>query len=306
MLKLLSLATLFLSTFGLTRCAPTPLSTEEVSSLYAKAPPTLDTPLSVFHIGHSLVSRDMPVMLAQLAGDEHRFESQLGWGSHLKQHWEPDIPIKGHEVENAHPRYRDAREAMASGDYDVLVLTETVEIRHSIKYHDSWDYLAKWTKAARAANPNIRVYLYETWHHTNDPEGWFERIDKDLSRYWEREILDRAMAVENVGPIYVIPAGQVFARFLREVDALGGVAGIEGVDDLFVDTIHPNSIGAYLIALTHYAVIYGKSPAGLPHELLLHTGEPAKAPSREAAKLMQEIVWAVVTRYPRTGVEQEK
>ena len=49
-------------------------------------------------------------------------------------------------------------------------------------------------------------------------------------------------------------------------------------------------------------MIYGKSPVGLPHELMLHTGKPAKAPSAEAATLMQETVWDVVTSYPRTGV----
>ena len=114
------------------------------------------------------------------------------------------------------------------------------------------------------------------------------------------------MAIEGVGPVYVIPAGQVFARFLREVEARTGVNGIEGVEDLYRDKIHPNTIGAYLIALTHYAVIYGKSPVGLPHALKSQNGEPATAPSQEAARLMQQIVWEVVTRYPRTGVRQAR
>jgi len=226
----------------------------------------------------------------------------LGWGTPLRHHWEPDIPVKGFKEENAHPRFRDAHEAVDSGDYDVLVLTEAVEIRASLKYHSPWDYLARWTKAARAANPDIRVYLYESWPNTDDPDGWLNRLDLDLARYWEHEIIDRAMTVEGVAPVYVIPAGQVMARFLRAVEAKGGVEGITGVDDLFSDKIHPNDIGAYLVALTHYAVIYGKSPVGLPHELMLHTGKPAKAPSAEAATLMQETVWDVVTSYPRTGV----
>ena len=286
------------SLFG---CTPKPLTPDEAAALYTPLPAP-GTPQAVYHIGHSLVSRDMPAMLAQLAGEGHRYESQLGWGSPLRHHWDAEIPIKGFKEENAHPRYRDAHEAVASGDYDVLVLTEAVEIRASLKYHAPWDYLARWSKAARTANPDIRIYLYESWHNTDDPEGWLNRLDLDLSRYWEHEIIDRAMTVEGVAPVHVIPVGQVMARFLRAVEAQGGVDGISGVDDLFSDRIHPNDIGAYLVALTHYAVIYGRSPLGLPHELLLHTGEAAAAPSDEAAALMQEIVWEVVTGYARTGV----
>ncbi len=305
MVKLSAATLMLLSVFGLNRCTPEPIDEKKVEAFYETPLSRPEGPLAVFHIGHSLVSRDMPAMLAQLAGGGHSHKAQLGWGSTMRQHWEPDVPVTGHEVENAHPRHRDAREAVDSGDYDILILTEGVEIRDSIKYHNSWDYLARWAKAARAANPDIRVYFYETWHETNDPEGWLTRIDKDLNRYWEREILDRAMSVEGAGTIYVIPAGQVFARFLREAEARGGVGGINDVADLFSDTIHPNHLGLYLVALTHYAVIYGKSPEGLPHELKLHTGEPATAPSREAAELMQKVVWDVVTAYPRTGLEQK-
>lgn len=53
------------------------------------------------------------------------------------------------------------------------------------------------------------------------------------------------------------------------------------------------------MALTHYAVLYGKSPVGLPHELKRADGSPATAPSPELARRMQEIVWEVVTRIPR-------
>lgn len=304
MLKIPSAALLFLSFFGFVRCAPEPLSESEIQELYRTPPSPLETPLSVFHLGHSLVSRDMPAMLAQMAGEGHRYESQLGWGTSLRAHWEaPGKPLNGGDVENAHPRYREAHEALASGDYDALVLTESVEIRSAIKYHHSWDYLARWIKAARKVNPDIRIFLYESWHETDDPEGWFNRIDRDLSMYWEGEILNRAQAVEGAdAPVYLIPAGQVMARFLREVEARGGVNGIAGPDDLFTDTIHVNDLGFYLVALTHYAVIYGKNPAGLPRQLRRADGTLADAPGEEAAALMKQVVWDVVTSLPRTGV----
>lgn len=296
---------------GLTKCgAPKPIEKSEFDAMYRAPAPDAAKPQNVFHIGHSLVGRDMPAMLAQLAGDTHSYDSQLGWGTALKAHWETDEPINGFEVENDHPRYRDAHEAVASGDYDTLVLTEMVEIRDAIKYMDSADYLHRWAQAGWVADPDTRVYLYETWHELTDQEGWLERIDLDLDRYWETEILRRALAYDDMShPIYVIPAGQVFAQFVREVENRGGVGPITRKEDLFAkaedgsqDNIHYNDLGAYLVALTHYATLYQQSPVGLPFELKRADGSDADSPGPDAANLMQEVVWDVVTAYPPTGV----
>lgn len=92
------------------------------------------------------------------------------------------------------------------------------------------------------------------------------------------------------------------ASLVRELEQRGDVDGLSSEKDLLRDRIHPNDIGAYLMALTHYAVIYGRSPVGLPRELTLAGGTLAQAPGPDAARLMQEIVWQVVTSYPRTGV----
>ena len=166
--------------------------------------------------------------------------------------------------------------------------------------------MQKWAAAARAANPNTRVYLYETWHALDDPEGWLARLDRDLELYWEGEILRRALNYKVTPyPIYLIPAGQVMARFVREVEARGGVGPVKTRQDLFSDNIHFNDLGAYLVALTHYAVLYQKSPLGLPHTLLRADGSAATDPGPEAGLLMQKIVWDVVTGYAPSGVRRD-
>lgn len=275
---------------------------------YAKPLPPPSGPLTVFHLGHSLVGRDMPAMLAQLAPEGHRYESQLGWGTSLKEHWEPGESIRGFEEENDHPRYRDAKEAIGSGDYGAVVLTEMVEIRDAIRYHDSATYLARWANLAWQANPDTRVYLYETWHPLDDPEGWLERLDADPKRFWEAKLLRPAFAVTGK-PIRVIPAGRVMARFVRAVEQAGGVGNVAGRESLFAvredgsrDPIHLGDLGSYLVALTHYAVLYQQSPVGLPFRLNRADGSAADAPSARAARLMQETVWDVVTGIPETGV----
>jgi hypothetical protein len=262
------------------------------------APPV--QPLRVFHLGHSLVGRDMPAMLAQLAG--HDYDSQLGWGTSLRDHWEPDVPINGFEEENDHPRFRPAREALASGAYDALVLTEMVEIRDAIQYHASPDYLVRWAALARAANPDIRIYLYETWHHTDDGNGWLTRIDRDLETYWQ-ELVKNPAITELGAPVHLIPAGQAMAAVVRAV-AEGGAPQLLFAKhaDGSSDTIHFNDLGAYVVALTHYAVLYHRSPVGLPHHLRRADGTPADGPDATLALRMQQIVWDVITRHPETGV----
>lgn len=280
----------------------------EAAALYAQPLSAPDHALSVYHLGHSLVGRDMPAMLAQLAGAGHDYHSQLGWGTSLRDHWEPDVPINGFDQENAHDRFRPAKEALSSGAYDTVVLTEMVEIKDAIRYHDSAAYLARWAGLAWDANPQARIYLYETWHHTDDGNGWLFRVDRDLRKYWQERVKYPALAATDA-PIHLIPAGQVMAQFVRAVADAGGAGGIETLQDLFSkredgtpDTIHFNDIGAYLVALTHYAVLYHRDPAGLPHRLNRADGTPADAPSAEAAALMQRIVWEVVTQHPETGV----
>lgn len=302
------LAALFAGLAAWSCAKPRLPSDAEIKQAYARPVPPPNDAMRVFHLGHSLVGRDMPAMLAQLAPG-HRYESQLGWGTSLKQHWEPGETINGFDTENAHPNYRDARDAIGSTDYDAVILTEMVEIRDAIKYHDSTTYTHQWADLAQQ-NPKTRVYIYETWHRLDDKEGWLNRLDKDLSRYWEAQLalphLSRAQQ-----PVYIIPAGQVMAAFARALQDSGRVDGVRQISDLFartetgeVDQIHVNDLGAYLVALTHYAVLYQRSPVGLPHRLLRADGTDATAPGANAARLMQETVWQVVQNYPKSGVAQ--
>ena len=289
---------------------PKPLSPDQLAARYDTPLPPPDGPLTVFHLGHSLVGRDMPAMLAQLA--EHEHASQLGWGTPLKAHWEPDEPIQGFEAENAHDHYRDAKDALASGDFNAFVLTEMVEIEAAITYFDAPKYLEKWASAAREGNPEIRVFLYESWHDLNDPQGWLTRLDDDPARYWEGVLLAQAMAAApDTGLIHVIPAGRVMAEFVRRIESGNGVDGITSREDLFarmddgtLDPIHINDLGAYLVALTHYAVLYQRSPVGLPSHLDRADGTPATAPGPALADLMQRTVWDVVSALPITGIPQ--
>lgn len=292
--------------------APEPLELDQFNALYDTPAPAPKGALNIFHIGHSLVGQDMPAMLMQMAdasiGPGHDYRTQAGWGTFMKAHWDPDVPINGFEEGNSHAFYRDAREAVHSGTLDALVITEAVEIRDSIKYMESPHMLHNWADAAWSAKTDTKVYFYETWHHLTDPEGWLERLDRDLGLYWEGQILRPALNMQEeqqtgLRPIYVIPGGQVMAKVTRAIEGSDGVGSLKTRQDLFKDAIHFNDYGAYLMALTHYAVLYQRSPIGLPHQLNKADGTPAQSPGPEAAALMQELVWEVVTSYAPTGVK---
>ncbi|MGQ0566776.1 MAG: hypothetical protein ACT4OK_17170 [Gemmobacter sp.] len=290
--------------------APATLTEAEFAARYAVALPAPAQGLSVYHLGHSLVGRDMPAMVQQLAQAaglaDHSYASQLGWGASLNQHRTGEVP--GFTEENAHPAYRPAAPALASGDYDAVVLTEMVELRDAIRYHDSAAALAVWARAARAGNPDARVYLYETWHRLDDRDGWLERIDGDLPALWEARLLRQAMARDGTGTIYVIPAGQAMAAVVRAIEA-GQVPGLTTREDLFartpegaVDPIHLNDRGAYVVALVHFATLYHRSPEGLPHRLLRADGSAADALPDQAVDPIQSLVWQTVRGYAATGV----
>lgn len=305
MTKILVIAGLLALALGawLYASGPKRLSADALALRLSQPLPAPDGPLRVYHLGHSLVGRDMPAMLAQMAG--HGYNSQLGWGASLDQHWRGDVP--GMDAENATAAFRAAGAAVDSGDYDAVVLTEMVELRDAIADHDSAHALARWATRARAARPDVRLYLYETWHRTDDPAGWAARIAADGPALWQGTLLAQAMAQDEVGTIHIIPGGTVLAAVVAQI-AAGRVPGLPRRDDLFakgaagVDTIHLNDAGNYIIALTHYAVLYHRSPVGLPHDLTLADGSPMAPMSQDTARALQEVVWQTVLEYPFSGV----
>lgn len=264
-------------------------------------------PLAVFHLGHSLVGPEVPHMLAQLAPQGHLWNSQLGSGTALKEHWEPELAIRDFDTANSSPAYRDARSAIGSGEYDAVVLTEMVELRDALRYFDGADYFHRWADLARSSSPDTQIFLYETWHHLDDPAGWETRIAQDLAPLWLEKLTGKDSRATPDRAAYLIPAGQVMAAVARAAEA-GEIDGLNARSDLFsrndqggIDTIHLNDLGAYVVALTHYSVLYLRPPLGLPHQLTRANGLPAQALSAQGAAEIQRIVWQVVQAQPRSG-----
>ena len=244
---------------------------------------------NVLFVGHSLINWDMPKMMAALATDadrDHSWDAQIGLGGSIQLQWERSAAGV------------NARDALATGNYDVLVMTEAIPLESHYQWSGSVEYAGNFYALAQQHRPGTRVFMYETWHETDEP-NWRGRIDTDRA-LWER-IIDEVNAANEGPDMEMIPAGTALGQLVDRI-AAGGVPGLTSRDQLFDDNIHMTDLGNYFVACVQFATIYRMSPVGLTARTVNEFDTPYDTPSPEAARLMQEVAWEVVSADARAGV----
>ncbi|WP_108484038.1 hypothetical protein [Oceaniglobus ichthyenteri] len=221
----------------------------------------LSTLGTVLMIGHSLIGPDQPGMVEQLlrtTGATPRVQAQIINGAPLKWNWDHAADAQG----------VNARQVLPTG-IDALILTEAIPLANHVKWSDSAGYAARWADLARQGNPDVQVYLLETWHSRDSGTGkavpdddgdsvaWRDRIANDLP-VWQ--------GIADAAGARLIPAGQAMARLADAVDT-GDIPGLADMSPLFADDIHPSDLGHYFVALITYTMLSGADPTGLPHDL---------------------------------------
>jgi hypothetical protein len=102
--------------------------------------------------------------------------------------------------------------------------------------------------------------------------------------------------------LYIVPVGQAVVA-LREKIIAGQASGLNQQEDLFSDAIgHARPPLQALVAYCHFAVIYRRSPVGLPIPAVLEKANNPKWDAR-LSRLLQELAWDAVTQHPLSGVE---
>ena len=258
----------------------------------------------VLFVGHSLVGPNLPTLTdaaLRAMGQPARVQAQIINGATLAYNWDHSAQAEG----------VDARAILTASGTDVLILTEAQPVAMAVKWSDTATHAADFAKLAQAANPQVRVYLYETWPSLNsgpgnvtkdDPDAelpWRQRIDKDAA-LWQSIMRDTA-ARSGVA-VGIIPAGQAMAA-MADAIAAGKARGLTSINDLFVDDIHPNGKGLYFVAMVQAAAITGKSPKGLPAKITRSWQSRDAILSPELANMMQEIAWQVVEAAPVAAKE---
>ena len=161
----------------------------------------------------------------------------------------------------------------------------------------------------RADNATTRFFIYAPWTVSKygEPDSFRDAYLTPTpdspdqlaaaTRDYFRHVTD---AVRKTHPdVALIPAGEVFLALDAKMRA-GKFEALTSVQQLHRDVIHLNSIGKNIAAWTAYAVIFKKSPAGLPNNA---TTDGSTVPPFENVdmvspadlKLIQETVWEVVS-----------
>ncbi len=272
--------------------------------LFWATPPPANAQAKAYFLGHSLVNFDMPTMvegLSQAAGKAYNYDVQVGIGANLNWQWNNPYSAQGDIWDTT----------LVNGGFSHFILTEAVPLVNHLTWSATYAYADSFYRYAAQHNPDVKMYIYETWHCTNSgtPVGcdwddhddlpWRTRLTTDLP-LWEG-IANSLLAKHPGQGIFLAPAGQALAMLYDSI-AAGKAAGESNILHFFHDNIHLNDRGNYLVACVMYAVIHGQSPAGLPNQLYRDWGVPFDAPSPALAAVLQRIAWRTVCQYPRDGV----
>jgi hypothetical protein len=118
------------------------------------------------------------------------------------------------------------------------------------------------------------------------------------------EQIRSAISLNSAKPALVVPAGEVVRAILE--DAQTGVLKDYNTNNalsrsnFYIDNLHLGNLGAYAVALTHYATITKRSPVGLPNTAFDANFYNDNVVSFNPAVVarIQQIVWDVVSSYP--------
>ena len=270
------------------------------SSVQAKEVAAPPAGLKVLTAGHSFHVW-MPPLVAEMAkaagiqGHEQLAISSIG-GSKVIQHW--DLPTEKNK----------ARPVLEAGKADLFTMAPTFLPDPGIE---------NFTKLGLEHNPKIRFTLQQNWVPFEDPELWLSKsrpksIDRDVLTLVQlrakhdpyfKMIEDHVKELNARIPtakIAIVPSGEAVLA-LRDKVIKGEAPGIKTQNELFTDVLgHPGPQIRVLSAYCHFAVIYRRSPVGLPVNGLL-----AKLPEAEKLnQLLQEIAWKAVTGHPMSGVDR--
>jgi len=219
--------------------------------------------------------------------------SSIG-GSRVIQHW--NVPEAANQ----------AKAALRTGAVDVLTLAPLFLPDEEIE---------KFATLALETNPNIRITVQEIWlrKDTYEPTAKVipDTVDHNAITIAELRArhaplfqgIDEQVAALNQqfgkSVLVIVPTGQAVIA-LRERILAGTAGGLKVQSDLFTDaTGHGTKPLQVLAAYCHFAVVYRRSPVGLPMpEILANdpTGDPAPV------RALQEVAGAAVTHHPQSGV----
>ena len=203
-----------------------------------------------------------------------------------------------------------AKKALKAGEVDVFVMSP-------IQFPD--EGVENFVKFGLEHNPNMRFLVQITWgggdiDNQDFPKGAFANVDREktpdqLKQLYARNIKAAEAQADAINQkygggkkvLFLVPSAQALVA-LRTRIANQQVAGLTKQGELFRDALsHPSAPLEALNTYLHYAVLYDRSPVGLPMPGQLKRAK-REAWDEKLSRSLQELAWETAANYPYSGV----
>ena len=261
--------------------------------------------LRVFFASHSLmwyVPKPLGQMTEAAGIKGHKLVGLQSLGaSKTSQHWElPDDK-------------NQAKKALKTGEVDVFIMSP-------ISFPD--EGIENFVKLGLEHNSRMQFVVQLSWgggdiDNQNFPNGAFEYVDKEktpeqLKNLYEKNIKAGEAQADEINKKYgrgktimaLVPSAQAMVT-LRTKIARKEWAGLTKQGELFVDAVHPSAPMEALNTYMHFAVLYGRSPVGLPIPTMLKNAK-RESWDENFNRSLQELAWETVSKYPYSLVTVAK
>ena len=234
---------------------------------------------------------------AKIKGHKKVGLQRLG-ASKTLQHWE--LP----EDKN------QAKKALKAVEVDVFVMSP-------IQFPD--EGVENFVKFGLEHNPNMRFLVQITWgggdiDNQDFPKGAFAQVNREktpdqLKQLYARNIQAAEAQADHINKkygggkkvLFLVPSAQALVA-LRTRIAHKEMPGLTKQGELFNDALsHPSAPLEALNTYLHYAVLYDRSPVGLPMPGLLQRAK-REAWDEKLNRTLQELAWETAAHYPYSGV----
>jgi hypothetical protein len=264
--------------------------------------------LATFHIGNSLTNTTFkfPDFL-RAAGIAHKYGSFTAGGHLTWQLWDNQLPKRQKEWNGTLAGYKRI-DHFTVQPRDFTGNSVDHEAEYAIKFFDlirkhspqmqPWFY-AEWVEKARFRPTDQGKVASRQMKQTNPALSWEESMAAMLlyNEDLQAKVVETYRGEKRPR---VLPSCLAMGWIRNKIDQ-GQVPDMVKGDFytlLFVDAVHPNVKGGYLVDLTWYAAFYRESPVGK----IQPVGTDLTA---EQAKVMQQLAWDVVKNYPDCGLYEE-
>jgi len=241
--------------------------------------------------------------------------TELALASGIKEHQKVGVQSLGVSRTLQHWNHQNgrnqARQALETGDVDVLTLSP-------IQFPD--EGIENFIKLGLEHNPNMKFTVQISWGGPDIDNQDFDfsllmsRPDREKkpeqlkTLNQKNEIAGQEQAAkinEQVGRqvVFLVPTSQALTA-LRTMIYNKQIPGLDKQAELFADNIgHPTAPLQVLNAYLHFAVIYGRSPVGLPIPSVLKNGGKPQWNDETFNRALAELAWTTVINYPPSGVK---